>query len=77
MSIFQLELVESELKIILEALTEMESRMANLCATSENDDEIADVGNDLIELRLFLKPLREKAISKYGTNITNFSRALL
>ena len=74
MNSFQLELAESELKIILESLTEMESRMANLCATSENEDEIADVGNDLIELRLLLKPLIEKSIEAYGNNITNFSR---
>ena len=74
MNLFQLELAESELKIILESLTEMERRMENLCATSENEDEIADVGNDLIELRLLLKPLIEKSIKAYGSNITNFSR---
>ena len=77
MNSFQLELVESELKIVLEALTEMEIRMANVCARSENEDEIADLGNDLVELRLLLKPLREEAIKKYGNNITNFSRKQL
>ena len=74
MNSFRLELVESELKIVLEALSEMEQRMAHICATSEDEDEISDIGNDLIELRLFLKPLKEKAIKQYGKNITNFSR---
>lgn len=73
MSAFKLELVESELKIVLESLVEMEGRMATLCATSNDEDEIADVGNDLIELRLLLKPLKEKAIKQYGENIVNFS----
>ncbi|WP_444898367.1 hypothetical protein ACJJIX_16595 [Microbulbifer sp. VAAC004] len=77
MNEFQLNLVESELKIILEALIEMEKKMSNICETSDNEDEIADVGNDLIEVRLLLKPLKEKAVEKYGKNIVNFSRELL
>ncbi|WHI53100.1 hypothetical protein ACJJI5_14015 [Microbulbifer sp. EKSA008] len=77
MNDFQLSLVESELKIILEALIEMEQKMSNICETSDNEDEIADVGNDLIEVRLLLKPLKEKAVEKYGKNIVNFSRELL
>ena len=74
---FHLELIQSELKILLEALTEMESRMSNICANSDDEDEIADVGNDLIELRLLLKPLKERAIHQYGNGIVNFSRELL
>lgn len=74
MNSFSLELVESELKIVLEALSEMEQRMAHICATSQNENEISDIGNDLIELRLFLKPLKERAIKQYGQNVTNFSR---
>ncbi|PUA29165.1 MAG: hypothetical protein B0W54_00720 [Cellvibrio sp. 79] len=77
MSNFQIELVESELKIVLEALVEMEERKNSICEKSNDDDEIADVGNELIELRLLLKPLREKAIEKYGNSIVNFSRELL
>lgn len=77
MKSFELNLVESELKIVLEALTELESKMASICETSKDEDEIADTGNDLIEVRLLLKPLKEKAISQYGKNIVNFSRELL
>jgi hypothetical protein len=74
MSQFQLNLAESELKIILESLVEMELKMAKVCDTSEDEDEIADVGNDLIEVRLLLHSMRERSISQYGDNIMNFSR---
>ncbi|MDN3637660.1 hypothetical protein QWY82_02455 [Simiduia curdlanivorans] len=74
---FQLNLVESEIKIILEALTEMEKRMSDICESSKDEDEIADVGNDLIEVRLLLKPLKERAVEQFGANIVNFSRELL
>ena len=77
MSYFNMALVVSELKIVLESLTEMENRMATICATSDDEDEIADTGNDLIELRLLLKSLKEKAIKQYGKNIINFSRDAL
>ncbi|AHK16091.1 MAG: hypothetical protein VB954_09985 [Thalassolituus sp.] len=77
MSSFELNLAESELKIVLEALTELEMKMATICDTSTDEDEIADIGNDLIEVRLLLKPLKEKAIAQYGENIINFSRELL
>lgn len=75
MSNFSLDLSQSELKIILEALIEKESRMSAVCETSDDEDEIADVGNDLIELRLLLNPLKERAISSYGSGIVNFSSA--
>lgn len=74
MSQFELSLSESELKIVLEVLIEKEVRMGAICDNSDDEDEIADVGNDLIELRLLLKPLKEKAVDKYGSDIVNFSR---
>jgi len=77
MSTFTLKLAESELKIILEGLVELESKMTNICETSDDEDEIADYGNDLIEVRLLLKPFKEKAIKQFGNNILNFSRESL
>jgi len=74
MSRFTLELAESELKIILEGLLELEQKMAKICETSEDEDEVADYANDLIEVRLLLKPLKEKAVATYGAHILNFSR---
>lgn len=77
MSNFSLDLSQSELKIILEALIEKEARMSVISENSDDEDEIADVGSDLIELRLLLNPLKERAINKYGSSIVNFSNAPL
>lgn len=73
MSNFNLDLAQSELKVILEALIEKEARMSAICKNSDDEDEISDISNDLIELRLLLKPLKEKAIEMYGKSIVNFS----
>jgi hypothetical protein len=72
----QLELIltESEAKILLEALVRRESEMSELCRTSDDEDLVADTGNELIELRLLLKPLRERALATFGPNVLNFSR---
>lgn len=70
----ELSLVESEAKILLEALMEREAAMAKICELSDDEDEIADTGNDLIELRLLLKVVRERAISFFGTSVLEFGR---
>jgi hypothetical protein len=72
-----LELTEAEAKIILEALTAREQQMVEICATSDDEDLVADTGNDLIELRLLLKTLRSSATGKFGGGVLNFSRAPL
>lgn len=69
-----LTLVESEVKILLESLIERESKMATICDTSDDEDEIADIGNDLIELRLLLKEIKEKAVSLFGSSVLEFGR---
>ena len=74
---FLLNLAESELKIVLEALVEKENAMAELCDQSQDDDEIARVGNDLIELRLLLGPIKKRAVEEFGERITMFSNKLL
>jgi hypothetical protein len=73
----ELSLVESELKILLEALIEKDAAMAKICETSDDEDEIADVGNDLLELRLLLKVIKEKAIPFFGDSVMEFGRESL
>jgi|GEM_PF-4173324 len=70
----ELNLSESETKIVLEALLRRESEMVEVCRSSDDDDLVADTGNELIELRLLLKPIRERALETFGSNVTNFSR---
>ena len=68
---------ESDVKILLESLIEKESRMAAICDTSEDEDEVADIGNDLIELRLLIKTVKARAVSQFGPAILEFSRTPL
>jgi hypothetical protein len=70
----EMNLSESETKIVLEALLKREEEMAEICRSSDDEDVVADTGNELIELRLLLKPLRERAVATFGSNVTNFSR---
>lgn len=77
MKFLEVKLIESEVKVLLEALIEQEKRYMYICDSSDDEDEIADVGNDLIELRLFLNTLRDSALNKFGDQVLNFSRELL
>jgi hypothetical protein len=67
-------LSESDAKIILEALTSREREMTEICAMSDDEDLVAETGNDLIELRLLLKTLRTQAVRAFGEGVLNFSR---
>ena len=74
MSKMNIELEQSETKILLEALVALEKKYVEICNSSEDEDEVADFGNDLIELRLLLNPLKEKAVKIFGKDVLNFSR---
>lgn len=69
-----LSLSESETRILLESLAIRERQMAEVCATSDDEDLVAETGNDLIELRLLVKSLREQAVRQFGKSVLNFSR---
>jgi len=77
MSNLSLSLVESETKILLESLIEKEQAMSEICETSSDEDLIAEIGNDLIELRLLLNSVKEKAVTEFGKSILEFSSELL
>jgi hypothetical protein len=77
MSSLLLNLVESETKILLESLLEKERAMSEICESSQDEDLIAEVGNDLIELRLLLNSVKEKAVIEFGKSILEFSSELL
>lgn len=70
----ELSLVESEAKILLEALMEKEAAMEEICESSDDEDEIADIGNDLIEVRLLLKAIKERAVPLFGKSVLEFGR---
>jgi hypothetical protein len=77
MKLLQLNLVESDVRLILEALHELEAKWAAICEASDDEDEIAEYGNDLIELRLLLKTTEAQAVDVFGNGVKNFSRESL
>lgn len=72
-----LDLNFSEAKLVLEALQSLEEKWARICETSSDEDEVADYGNDLVELRLLQASARESAILEFGKNVMNFDRTAL
>ena len=67
--------IESEAKILLEALVLREHSLAEFCASSTDEDAVADAGNDLVEVRLLLKRLSDSAVGQFGSGVLNFDRA--
>ncbi|GLQ76360.1 hypothetical protein [Vibrio penaeicida] len=73
----KLELDNADTRLVLEALLELENKWAKICNTSEDDDEVADYGNDLVELRLLMKPVVTQAVEIFGDSVVDFSRETL
>jgi len=69
-----LDFSESEAKILLESLISQESQLLRVCETSDDEDAVADAGNDLIELRLLLNRVRDSAVQKFGSRVTEFAK---
>jgi len=67
--------IESEAKILLEALILQERSLAEFCASSTDEDAVADAGNDLVEVRLLLKRLSDSAVGQFGSGVLNFDRS--
>ena len=62
-------LVESECRLLLEAIASLDAKWDQICTSSDDPDEIADFGNDLIKLRLLAKSFSEQAVSAFGKDI--------
>jgi len=67
-------LTRSECKLLWEAITSLEEKWNQICTSSDDPDEIADFGNDLIELRRLAESFSEQAVSAFGKNILTISR---
>ena len=72
-----LDFTESDAKILLESLMSQERHLLELSETSDDEDAVADAGNDLIELRLLLNRVRDAAVSKFGKRVIEFSKTSL
>lgn len=65
-------LLDWEARIILDSLHKEKHRLQTLAQTSEDDDEAADAGNDLMEIAGLLERMEASAITVFGDQITNF-----
>lgn len=74
MKTLSLALGESDSKLILEALLALEQRWDERCSSSDDPDEIADIGNDLIELRLLIKSYKEQSVAALGPGVLQLGR---
>ncbi|ACB65556.1 hypothetical protein KDX32_29485 [Burkholderia ambifaria] len=74
METIKLELTASQVKILLEALAETDKHWAEICDTSDDEDTVADYGNDLVLLRIVRDEITPKAIAAFGSDIVNFDR---
>jgi hypothetical protein len=72
-----LQFAESEAKILLESLMVQEQQLLHVCETSDDEDAVADAGNDLVELRLLLNRVRDAAVTQFGKRVLEFNRAAL
>lgn len=68
------ELTYYNAKLMLNLLTQEDARLAAICATATDEDEIADASNDLAALRLLLNRLKSQAVEEYGKSVLNFSK---
>jgi hypothetical protein len=68
------EFTEWEARLILESLVHEEERYREAIAVSEDENEVADLDNDLIKLRLTLKRFKDQAVKLFGPGIMNFDR---
>jgi hypothetical protein len=64
-----IQLSEAEARMLLDALKGREAHMQHICDNSDDEDEIADVGNDLVELRLFIGELSQALVKSFGEAI--------
>ena len=62
----------SEARSTLQALVDLEERMRTAISISSDDDEIADLSNDIISLRLLLKDFKESSLRVFGDSVLKF-----
>ncbi|HEX7901136.1 MAG TPA: hypothetical protein VF950_25485 [Planctomycetota bacterium] len=72
-----LRISERRFKVILRSLKDRERLLNELCAVSTDEDEVALAGNDLIELRMFLREFEALGVQTFGESALNISDELL
>jgi hypothetical protein len=63
-----------EAKLLLESIAELEAKWAHINTVSQDEDEVADVANDLIQLNIAKRHLTEEAVKAFGDWVLDFGR---
>ncbi|AZG74478.1 hypothetical protein [Shewanella livingstonensis] len=63
-----------ETRYILESLSKEMAHLKAINASSEDEDEVADAGNDFIELSGLYDQMSSNAVEVFGQQILDFSR---
>jgi hypothetical protein len=63
-----IELSKDDFINIFKACEDRSQKLSQIERTSDNENEIADAGNDLIEINMILRELKEKADFQWGEN---------
>jgi hypothetical protein len=66
--------LEWEARIVLEALIREEERLQSEIAVSSDENAMADLDNDLIQLRSVLNRLKNEAVATFGKDVLNFDK---
>jgi hypothetical protein len=66
-----------ETRYILESLATEMKRLKTINATSEDEDEAADAGNDFMEISGLFERISGNAVKKFGDQILDFSSEAL
>ena len=68
---------ERDFKLLLKSLRDTESKLDAICSASDDEDEIAFAGNDLVEVRMFARDLESRGVEVFGDSCLNLSQELL
>jgi hypothetical protein len=63
-----------EARYILESLSREMDRLKSINLESEDEDEVADAGNDYLEISSLFENLSSNAVALFGDQILDFSR---
>lgn len=74
MTLMTLELHHWQAKLLIEACQELERRWTGIVYTTKDENEQADYGNDLADLKIVQSELAKSATEAFGDHIMVLSR---
>jgi hypothetical protein len=69
-----LSLLPWQAKLLLEAASDLEAKWRRINESSRDEDEVAEIGNDLMDLISTREHLEKEAVKAFGQGVCDFSR---